>query len=209
MCGARPGVQQTEIVVDLRDGADRRPRVAVGRLLVDGHRRRETFDEVDVGLVHLTEELARVRRQRLDIASLALGEDRVERQTRLARARQPGEHDQAVAGQIEIDPSQIVLTGTPHDKAIRHSKSLHCSTAEDAHERWASGRAMVSRGTDTFCGTDSRPATHLPVFDGSLPIMTEQPMVIEDSYTGHVSPGSAPQRRTVPGATITKMSVGP
>lgn len=131
----RPGVQQTEVVVDLRDGADRRPRVAVGRLLVDGHRRRQTFDEVDVGLVHLTEELARVRRQRLDIASLALGEDRVERQTRLARARQPGEHDQAVAGQIEIDPSQIVLTGTPHDKAIRHSKSLHCSTTEDAHER--------------------------------------------------------------------------
>ncbi|MFZ2176974.1 MAG: MBL fold metallo-hydrolase, partial [Rhodococcus sp. (in: high G+C Gram-positive bacteria)] len=39
--------------------------------------------------------------------------------------------------------------------------------------------------------------------------MTQQPMVIEDSYTGHVSPGSAPQRRTVPGATITKMSVGP
>ena len=72
-----------------------------------------------------------------------------------------------------------------------------------------SGRAMVSRGTDTFWGTDGRPATHLPVFDGSLPIMTEQPMVIEDSYTGHVSPGSAPQRRTVPGATITKMSVGP
>ncbi len=34
-------------------------------------------------------------------------------------------------------------------------------------------------------------------------------MVIDDSYTGHVSPGSAPQRRTVPGATITKMSVGP
>ena len=68
---------------------------------------------------------------------------------------------------------------------------------------------MVSRGTDTFCGTDGRPATHLPVFDGSLPIMTEQPMVIEDSYSGHVSPGSAPQRRTVPGATITKMSVGP
>ncbi|MEV0948874.1 MBL fold metallo-hydrolase [Rhodococcus sp. NPDC049939] len=39
--------------------------------------------------------------------------------------------------------------------------------------------------------------------------MTEQHMVIDDSYTGHVSPGSAPQRRSVPGATITKMSVGP
>lgn len=68
---------------------------------------------------------------------------------------------------------------------------------------------MVSAATDTFLPDGWPPATHLPVFDGSLPTMTEQPMVIEDSYTGHVSPGSAPRRRTVPGATITKMSVGP
>ena len=39
--------------------------------------------------------------------------------------------------------------------------------------------------------------------------MTNQPIVIDDSYTGQVSPNSAPQRRTVDGAVITKMSVGP
>ncbi|MDJ0111126.1 MBL fold metallo-hydrolase, partial [Rhodococcus erythropolis] len=39
--------------------------------------------------------------------------------------------------------------------------------------------------------------------------MTNQPIVIDDSYTGQVSPDSAPQRRTVDGAVITKMSVGP
>ncbi|MBT2269800.1 MBL fold metallo-hydrolase [Rhodococcus erythropolis] len=39
--------------------------------------------------------------------------------------------------------------------------------------------------------------------------MTNQPIVIDDSYTGQVSPDSAPQRRTVNGAVITKMSVGP
>lgn len=39
--------------------------------------------------------------------------------------------------------------------------------------------------------------------------MTNQPIVIDDSYTGQVSPDSAPQRRTVEGAVITKMSVGP
>ena len=78
----RPGprVQQPQIVVDLGDGADRRPRVAVGGLLVDGDRRRQALDEVDVGLVHLTEELPGVRRQRLDVAPLALGEDGVEGQ---------------------------------------------------------------------------------------------------------------------------------
>ncbi|MGC0364288.1 glyoxylase-like metal-dependent hydrolase (beta-lactamase superfamily II) [Rhodococcus sp. 27YEA15] len=39
--------------------------------------------------------------------------------------------------------------------------------------------------------------------------MTNQPIVIDDSYTGRLSPDSAPQRRTLDGATITKMSVGP
>lgn len=35
------------------------------------------------------------------------------------------------------------------------------------------------------------------------------PLQVDDEYTGHVSPGSSPQRRSVNGATITKMSVGP
>ncbi|OZE76263.1 MBL fold metallo-hydrolase [Rhodococcus sp. 15-649-2-2] len=39
--------------------------------------------------------------------------------------------------------------------------------------------------------------------------MDEHLMVIDDNYTGVVSQGSQPQRRTIPGATITKMSVGP
>jgi hypothetical protein len=51
--------------------------------------RRQPLDEVDVGLVHLAEELAGVRRQRLDVPPLALGEDRVERQGRLARPESP------------------------------------------------------------------------------------------------------------------------
>jgi hypothetical protein len=58
---ADPGVEQAEVVVDLGDGADRRAGVARGRLLVDRDRRAEALDEVDVGLVHLAEELPRVR----------------------------------------------------------------------------------------------------------------------------------------------------
>ena len=97
MRGARAGVQQAQVVVDLGDGADGRARVAVGGLLVDGHRGRQALDEVDVGFVHLAEELPGVRRQRLDVAALALGEDRVERQRRLAGPGQSGEDDERVA----------------------------------------------------------------------------------------------------------------
>src|SRR4029434_1830441 len=94
---------------DLGDRADGGARVARGRLLVDGDRRRQTFDEVHVGLVHLAEELPRIRRQRLDIAPLPLGEDRVEREARLARAGQPGEDDHRVARQVETDVAEVVL----------------------------------------------------------------------------------------------------
>ena len=77
---ADPGEQQPQVVIHLGDRADGGPRVAARGLLVDGDRGGKTVDEVDVRLVHLAEELPGVRRQRLDVPSLALGEDRVERQ---------------------------------------------------------------------------------------------------------------------------------
>ena len=85
---ADPGVEQPEVVVDLGDRPHRRPRVAPGGLLVDRDGRRQPLDEVDVGLVHLPEELPGVGRQRLDVAALALGVDGVEGERRLARPRQ-------------------------------------------------------------------------------------------------------------------------
>ena len=39
---------------------------------------RQALDEVDVGLVHLAEELPGVGGERFDVAALALGEDGVE-----------------------------------------------------------------------------------------------------------------------------------
>ena len=75
---ARP--EQTHIVVDLRDRADGRARVLRGGLLVDGDGRGQAVDIVHIRLVHLAEELPRIARQRLDIAALTLGVDRIERQ---------------------------------------------------------------------------------------------------------------------------------
>ena len=113
---ARP--QQPQVVVDLGHRPDRRARVARGRLLVDRDRRREPLDRVDVGLVHLPEELARIGRQRLDVAALALGVDRVEREARLARAGQPGDDDQRVARQRQRDVLEVVLPGAGDDDLV-------------------------------------------------------------------------------------------
>ena len=80
MRDAGAGEEQSQVVVDLGDGADRRTRVAVRGLLVDRHGGAQALDEIDVRLVHLPQELAGVGRQRLHVAALALREQRVERQ---------------------------------------------------------------------------------------------------------------------------------
>ena len=76
----RPGAgpEEPHIVVDLGDGPDRGPRVVSGGLLLNGDRRRETFDRVDIGFFHESEELAGIGRQRLDVPPLALGVDGIE-----------------------------------------------------------------------------------------------------------------------------------
>ena len=117
---ADAGIQKAQVVVDLGDGADGRARVAGGRLLVDGDGRRQALDEVDVGLVHLAQELAGVGREGLDVAALALGVDGVEGQGGLPRARQAGEDDQLVPGQVERDIAQIVLTSPANDETVGH-----------------------------------------------------------------------------------------
>ena len=105
---ADPRVEQPQVVVDLGDGADRRARVVRRRLLLDRDRRRQALDQVDVGLFHQLQELPRVRGQRLDVAALALGVERVERERALAGAGQAGDDDQPVARQIEVDVLEVV-----------------------------------------------------------------------------------------------------
>ncbi len=125
---ARP--EQAQVVVDLRDRADRRPRVARGRLLVDRDRRRQPLDRVHVRLVHLPEELARVGAERLDVAALALGVDRVEGERRLPRPGQAGYDHQRVARQLEGDVLQIVFTRAGDDDRVGGRHPDRCYKSE-------------------------------------------------------------------------------
>ena len=115
-----PGIQQPQVVIHLGDRADGRARVAARRLLVDRDRRRQPIDEVDVGLVHLPEELPGVGRQRLDVPALPLGKDRVKSQARLARPRQSGEDDQGITRQVQRYVLQVVLARTADDETVSH-----------------------------------------------------------------------------------------
>ena len=147
---ADAGEQQPQVVVDLGDRADGGPRVAARGLLIDGHRRGQSVDEVHVGLVHLAEELPGVRRQRLDVPPLALGEDGVERQARLARAGQPGEHDHGVARQVDRDVLEVVLACAANDKPVSH-----CALFSRSYS--SSRLLLVSSSWGAVCGRAVRP----------------------------------------------------
>ena len=71
--------QQSQIVVNLGYRADRGARIVARRLLLDGDRRRQALDQVDVGLLHELQELPRIRGERFDVTALALGVQRVKR----------------------------------------------------------------------------------------------------------------------------------
>jgi hypothetical protein len=121
--------QQAEVVVDLGDGANRRARIRPGRLLFDRDRGRQAFDQIDVRLLHLLEELARVGRQRLDVASLPFGVDRVEGERRLPRARQAGDHHQLMARDVDVDVLEIVHAGAAYtDPFVGHKQGLRPGT---------------------------------------------------------------------------------
>ncbi len=116
---ARP--EQTQIVIDLRDGTDGGTRVFGGRFLVDGDGGGKSLDQIHIRLVHLPEKLADIGRKRLDIAAAPLGIDRVEGQRGLAGARQPRKDAQRVAWDLNINIFQIVFSCAFHEDGITHS----------------------------------------------------------------------------------------
>src|SRR5262249_4453992 len=100
-------VEDAQVVGDLGDRADRRARVRARRLLLDRDRRREAADRVVARLLHLAEELARVGRERLDVAALALGVERVEGERGLARARDARQHDELLLRDADVDGAEV------------------------------------------------------------------------------------------------------
>ena len=69
------------------------------------------FDQVDVGPFHLMQELPGVDRQAFDVLPLPFGKQRVEGQRAFARPAGPGDDDQPVAGDVEVDVLQVMHPG--------------------------------------------------------------------------------------------------
>ncbi len=122
-------VEQTQEVVDLGHGAYRRAGVLVGRLLLDGHHGAQARDLVHIRTLHRPHELSRIGRERLHVAALPLGIDRVERQRGLARAAQARDDDQFAARNLQVHVLQVVH---PRTEYLDFLLSLHIHIQTDA-----------------------------------------------------------------------------
>ena len=180
---ADAGVQQAEVVVDLGDRADGGAGVAAGRLLVDRDRRREAVDVVDVGLVHLPQELAGVGAQALHVAALALGVDRVEGEAALAGAGQTGEDDQPVARQLDVDVAQVVLAGAADDDAFgggRGGAGTHRFDDIDPRNTADSGSEAVWITTESYTRSVCRARIVRTPVRGRCPFGQSSPLRVTD-----------------------------
>ena len=111
---ADPREEQAHVIVDLGHGADGRTGVFRRRLLFDGNRGAEARDVIDVRFFHHVEELPRIGAERFHVAALPLGINRVEGEAGFARPGQAGDHDQLIAGDIDIDILEVVLARAAH-----------------------------------------------------------------------------------------------
>lgn len=127
-------IEQAQVIIDFRRGADGRARVLGSGLLVDRDGGGEAVDRIDVGFLHLSEELTRVRGEGFDVATLTLGVDGVEGERAFARAGEAREDDELVTRNREVDILEVVLTCTfdddvfgSHEPALGYSYANMCS----------------------------------------------------------------------------------
>jgi len=112
---ADAGEQNSQKVVDFRDRTDRRAGIGAGGLLRDRDRGAQAADVIRIGFRHLAQELAGKAGQTLHVPPLALGVQRVEGQRTLAGAADPGQTDQLVSRQNQIDVPQVMLASAFDD----------------------------------------------------------------------------------------------
>ena len=95
---ANAGKKQLKIVVDLGRSAHRRAGIARIDLLLDGNGGCDAGNQIDIGFVDTSQELTRIGRQALNVATLSLGEDSVEGQSRFTRAGKARDYGESIMG---------------------------------------------------------------------------------------------------------------
>ena len=115
MGNAHTGEEESQVVVDFGYRSDRGTGILARCLLVDGNRRGQSVDLVDIGLAHLAEEHTRVAGEAFDISALAFGIDGIECKRGLSRTGKTRDDHQLVTGNGDIYVLQVMLACTFDD----------------------------------------------------------------------------------------------
>ena len=107
--------KKAQVIVDFRNGTNRRSGVFARGFLIDRNRRGKAVDGVEVGLAHLTQKLARIAGKTLHIATLTFCINGVEGQGAFTRTGKPRNNDKLVARDLHIDVFEIMLACTLDD----------------------------------------------------------------------------------------------
>ena len=121
---AYAGIEQAQVIVNLRDRADGGTRVFAGGFLVDGDGGGKPVDGIDIRLFHLPQKLAGIGGEGFDIAALSLGVERIERERGFAASGQTGKDDELVARQGQVKPLEVVLADAADDDVFLHGGLL-------------------------------------------------------------------------------------
>ena len=105
------GVEQAQIVVDLRGRGHGGLGTSPGESLFDRHSGRDAENEVDLGLVHHVDVLPGIGGKALDESALALGKQNIEGKGALARAGEAGDDNELVSRNVDIQILEIVVPG--------------------------------------------------------------------------------------------------
>ena len=101
---------------------------------------------INIGLARHIQKLPRIGRQAFHIAALAFGIDRIKRQRRFARPRQPRDHHELVARNIHIDVLQIMLARAAHLDELLLSHDPPHKSGKDRPSRRGFQPESVNKG---------------------------------------------------------------
>ena len=134
---SRFGEEQPEKMINFGHGRDGRFAAAARDALLDRHARRQAFDQIDIRLFQLFDELPRVGRHAVEKTALAFRKKKIERERRFSRTAQAGDDDHLVARDLERDVLEIMLArAVDRDGVIAALRSeTRCSLARLAQCR--------------------------------------------------------------------------
>ena len=119
------GVEKTHIIINLCHSSHCRSGIPVRGLLINGNSRGKSFYALHIRLLHLSQELPCIGRQRFHVAALSLRINRVKSQGRLSRAGKSCQNYQLISRDIYRYIFQIVLIRSSYfNVLLRHTVLL-------------------------------------------------------------------------------------